>query len=367
MKALGKAIAIGSIAILVMNILMSLTVVSTVTSITSAFTANAENSGVYSASSSDRCDEKDDSTTAVGGDTGELPDVVGMSTTQAMDWFGGQQGPNNVCAPYALGQCTWWSCMREHKMGNTTGSYWGNGNQWVSSAVANGWREGVVEVGSVVSFVAGSTTPAVGGGSQTVAQTYGHVAVIEVVNEDAKTFTTSEKGGSVNVYSYTYSYDPLPDTLSVAAPPEGGGGETATSGDSGDSGEEDIDDCKVDGEDTSGDAVSEEDGWHADPETAKKIARDLIRTGYPDWDNDEDWEALVWIYDHESGWRWNADNPTSDAYGIPQSLPGSKMATFGDDWQDNATTQLKWGLSYIKGRYNSPHEAKEFWEANHWY
>lgn len=59
--------------------------------------------------------------------------------------------------------------------------------------------------------------------------------------------------------------------------------------------------------------------------------------------------------------------PTSGAYGIPQSYPASKLAAAGSDWKDNAATQIKWGLQYIKQRYGSPHQAKEFWLRNNAY
>ncbi|WP_405620237.1 peptidoglycan DD-metalloendopeptidase family protein [Streptomyces sp. NBC_00076] len=77
------------------------------------------------------------------------------------------------------------------------------------------------------------------------------------------------------------------------------------------------------------------------------------------------------LWQGESGWRWNADNPTSDAYGIPQALPGSKMASAGADWRTNYKTQIRWGLGYIKGRpdYGSPSAAYSKWMARspHWY
>ena len=60
------------------------------------------------------------------------------------------------------------------------------------------------------------------------------------------------------------------------------------------------------------------------------------------------------IWTQESNWQWNAENPTSGAYGIPQSLPASKLATAGDDWKTNPATQIKWGLKYIKERYGTP-------------
>ena len=57
------------------------------------------------------------------------------------------------------------------------------------------------------------------------------------------------------------------------------------------------------------------------------------------------------IWSQESGWNIHADNPTSSAYGIPQALPGSKMASAGPDWANNPETQIRWGLGYIKSRY----------------
>lgn len=81
------------------------------------------------------------------------------------------------------------------------------------------------------------------------------------------------------------------------------------------------------------------------------------------------WSALYKLWTNESGWRWWADNPGSDAYGIPQSLPGSKMASEGSDWKTNPATQITWGLKYIKGRYGSPQKALSFWNSKnpHWY
>ncbi|MEZ3182422.1 lytic transglycosylase domain-containing protein [Streptomyces pimonensis] len=73
------------------------------------------------------------------------------------------------------------------------------------------------------------------------------------------------------------------------------------------------------------------------------------------------------IVDHESSWNYRADNPTSDAYGLVQALPGSKMASAGADWATNPATQIKWGLGYMNDRYGSPCGAWNFWQANHWY
>ncbi|WP_434742885.1 lytic transglycosylase domain-containing protein [Micromonospora sp. SH-82] len=63
------------------------------------------------------------------------------------------------------------------------------------------------------------------------------------------------------------------------------------------------------------------------------------------------------LWNKESGWNHLARNPSSGAYGIPQSYPGNKMASVGSDWQTNPVTQIKWGLNYIEGRYNTPCRA----------
>ena len=69
----------------------------------------------------------------------------------------------------------------------------------------------------------------------------------------------------------------------------------------------------------------------------------------------------------ESGWRVDADNPNSSAYGIPQALPGSKMASEGADWATNPVTQIRWGLVYIRDRYGSPCSALSFKQGRGWY
>ncbi|MDF2966657.1 MAG: secreted protein [Nocardioidaceae bacterium] len=73
----------------------------------------------------------------------------------------------------------------------------------------------------------------------------------------------------------------------------------------------------------------------------------------------------LWI--GESNWDPLAENPTSGAYGIPQSLPADKMAAAGPDWRTNPVTQIKWGLSYIAAVYGSPCAANSFKMANNWY
>jgi hypothetical protein len=77
--------------------------------------------------------------------------------------------------------------------------------------------------------------------------------------------------------------------------------------------------------------------------------------------------CLIPLWAGESGWRVNADNSSSGAYGIPQALPGDKMATAGSDWQTNPATQIEWGLGYIKERYGSPCGAWGFKQGHGWY
>jgi hypothetical protein len=76
--------------------------------------------------------------------------------------------------------------------------------------------------------------------------------------------------------------------------------------------------------------------------------------------------CLVSLWNAESGWNIYASNP-SGAYGIPQALPGSKMASAGPDWQSNAATQIRWGLGYIKSTYGSPCAAEAHEQADGWY
>ncbi|MEV2193726.1 transglycosylase SLT domain-containing protein [Streptomyces sp. NPDC050988] len=81
----------------------------------------------------------------------------------------------------------------------------------------------------------------------------------------------------------------------------------------------------------------------------------------------DQFQCFSTIVDHESSWNYRADNPTSDAYGLMQALPGSKMSSAGADWATNPATQIKWGLGYMNDRYGSPCEAWNFWQANNYY
>jgi hypothetical protein len=82
---------------------------------------------------------------------------------------------------------------------------------------------------------------------------------------------------------------------------------------------------------------------------------------------DKQFSCLETLWFRESNWNHKATNPTSGAYGIPQSLPGNKMAANGDDWKTNPATQIKWGANYILDRYDTPCGALDFFYARNWY
>nr|WP_243736308.1 transglycosylase SLT domain-containing protein [Curtobacterium flaccumfaciens] len=100
-----------------------------------------------------------------------------------------------------------------------------------------------------------------------------------------------------------------------------------------------------------------------DPGSAQAIAQQMVTAR--GWGADQ-YNCLVSLWNKESGWRVNAYNP-SGAYGIPQALPGSKMASAGADWQTNPATQITWGLNYISGVYGTPCGAWGHSVANNWY
>jgi hypothetical protein len=101
-----------------------------------------------------------------------------------------------------------------------------------------------------------------------------------------------------------------------------------------------------------------------DPGTAQAIGYELLRAR--GWDDNE-WSCLYALWAKESGWNVYAHNASSGAYGIPQALPGDKMATVGADWATNPVTQITWGLNYIQGRYGTPCGAYASSQQRGWY
>ncbi|UOE42805.1 lytic transglycosylase domain-containing protein [Agromyces larvae] len=102
----------------------------------------------------------------------------------------------------------------------------------------------------------------------------------------------------------------------------------------------------------------------ANPSGAQQIAREMIAGRYG-WGDDQ-FGCLVAVWNYESGWNVSASNPNG-AYGIPQALPGSKMASHGADWQSNPATQISWGIDYIAGRYGNPCGAWGHIQSTGWY
>jgi len=97
----------------------------------------------------------------------------------------------------------------------------------------------------------------------------------------------------------------------------------------------------------------------------RAVARPMVESMF----DASEWDCLDRLWTAESGWRWSAANPSSGAYGIPQALPGSKMASAGSDWLVNPRTQITWGLGYIQSRYGTPCAAWSAFQSRspHWY
>ncbi|MET4225117.1 ubiquitin-like domain-containing protein [Oerskovia enterophila] len=101
-----------------------------------------------------------------------------------------------------------------------------------------------------------------------------------------------------------------------------------------------------------------------DPGSSKSIAKSLA--AQRGWGDDQ-FACLDLLWMKESKWNATAENRSSGAYGIPQALPGSKMASAGADWRTNPATQITWGLGYIEGRYGTPCGAWSHSQAKGWY
>jgi len=92
---------------------------------------------------------------------------------------------------------------------------------------------------------------------------------------------------------------------------------------------------------------------------------------HEDWMNQAgissaDFAAVDYIVTHESGWNYQAVNYLG-ATGLCQALPGSKMASAGDDYLTNPVTQLKWCSAYAASAYGGWWPAQTFWANHHWW
>ena len=171
------------------------------------------------------------------------------------------------------------------------------------------------------------------------------MAVVESVDASKGTFTISEMNAHGPVY--TSRELPIAGGANFILPKDpihgaGGGSSSAATCSAGD-----------------------QDGEKASVEEAKRIAKRKMKD--MGWDDGSQFECLDTIFTEESGWRWDAENPDSGAYGIPQSLPAEKMASAGQDWRTNAATQIDWGLKYIRDRYGTPCAAYAERRAKGWY
>ena len=106
-------------------------------------------------------------------------------------------------------------------------------------------------------------------------------------------------------------------------------------------------------------------GYRPGTTDPRDIARQIMASKYG-WGADQ-FRCYDKLVVSESNWRVDALNPSSGAYGIPQSLPADKMASAGSDWRTNPATQITWALGYIKQRYGSPCEAWSFKRGHGWY
>ena len=106
-------------------------------------------------------------------------------------------------------------------------------------------------------------------------------------------------------------------------------------------------------------------GYQPGTTDPREIARQILKNkfGY----GDDQFTCFDNIIMRESRWKVTATNPSSGAYGIPQALPGSKMAKAGSDWRTNPATQIIWAVGYMEDRYGSPCAAWSFKRAHGWY
>lgn len=254
---------------------------------------------------------------------------------------------------YAYQQCTWWAAYRRKMLGQPVDKQMGNGNQWASSAKTKGYKTGTSpRLGAVISYPSGvlGASPA-----------YGHVSVVEQIDPNGDIWVSQAGTGFFSTYGgpvvSKISKRQLEEnkTLTFIYDSTGSGNGLAVQGTQTDL---NSDDCDV--------PAPPAGNVGKEVTAAKNYAKGRL-SAYG-WKESE-FNALDQLWTHESGWKWDADNPTSDAYGIPQALPGNKMSSKGADWKTNPKTQIEWGLQYIKDRYKTPSAAWRQWQSRspNWY
>jgi len=163
--------------------------------------------------------------------------------------------------------------------------------------------------------------------------------------------TSKQVSGLTEEYQMLRAMDSATQTLSVASKPAHTNPDQIMAAQNGSS-------------DTTG-GVSTTLAVPANPTAAQQDAKNLMPSyGFS---VASQWSCLFSLWEQESTWNVYAENATSGAYGIPQSLPGDKMASVAADWQTNPVTQIKWGLGYIKQIYGTPCVAWNHEVADHFY
>lgn len=247
---------------------------------------------------------------------------------------------------YAYGNCTDFVAWRINRDAGVTKEPWqytwgaltpggGDGFQWGEPQSLPGWTTTTDPVpGDIVSVPAGLSDWGSDGNP------YGHVAYIAQVFSDGSIVVENYGYGHYYLFQKTKEQIKASPSLGVVIRHNPANVPTAENG----------------GAPVSGDAQT--------PEGAKAYAKSQLGTF--GWGNDQ-WGCLEELWTRESSWRWNAENPSSQAYGIAQALPGNKMDAVGSDWRTNAKTQITWGLGYIAERYVTPCNALSHHDANNWY
>lgn len=263
----------------------------------------------------------------------------------------------NDTSAYQFQQCTWWVANRWKSLGLKVDHHMGNGVQWAASAKKHGYPTGTTpKIGAIISMAGGVLGASPG--------PYGHVAVVEQIDPDGSIWVSESGTGVFNTYGA-----PIVDQYSKAALDAAKGQYTyiystgsnpSTSQDESDKSEVSYASmgCAVDDGGNTGAAS-------ADAKSAQEYAKKIMKEQYG-WGDDE-YQPLLKLWNKESGWNYKAENKSSGAYGIPQSLPADKMASMGADWRTNPQTQIKWGLKYIKGKYGTPSKAWEHSQKTNWY
>lgn len=258
---------------------------------------------------------------------------------------------------YFYGNCTDFAIWRVNRDDGVTKSPWkhvnsnttpagGHGYQWGNDSALPGWEKvSTPTPGDIISFQPGAQ-----GGRWNAS--FGHVAYVGQVGADGSMVT--ENYGDAEYFLENYRPDMVKQLVS-----------------SGQAVIKHNPNSKLKIKTENG-VTTVDNANYAAAGTSAGDAQAYAKTQMKayGWD-DNQFACLVELWNHESGWNYTADNPTSDAYGIPQALPGEKMASEGADWATNPQTQIRWGLKYIKDRpdYGSPCAAWTLWQQRspHWY